>query len=78
MKKYPDLDSALNDMPKFLEFESSLKSRNRLPIPINHMCFLRKTAGLVIGAIARNTMDTGLTVYTVLWYAGRWIFYSRV
>ena len=34
MKKYPDLDSALNDMPKFLEFESSLKSGNPRATPI--------------------------------------------
>ena len=34
MKKYPDLNSALNDMPRFLEFESSLKSRNPRATPI--------------------------------------------
>ena len=34
MKKYPDLDSTLNDMPRFLEFESSLKSRNPRATPI--------------------------------------------
>ena len=34
MKKYPNLDSALNDMPKFLEFESCLKPRNPRATPI--------------------------------------------
>ena len=34
MKKYPNLDSALNDMPRFLEFERSLKPRDSRSTPI--------------------------------------------
>ena len=34
MNEYSDLDSALNDMPRFLEFESSLKPRDSRATPI--------------------------------------------